>query len=310
MELLVTGAWRDAKEYIGEIEARGHRVHFLQFEREELPCSPDIIEGVICNGLFLYHNISNFTNLRYIQLLSAGYDRVPMEYISQHNIKIFNAGDVYSIPMSEFAIAGVLDFYKGMNRFRENQELHKWEKQRDLVELYGKTVCIFGCGNVGCACAKMFSVFGAHVIGVKKTILKKEARILFFKNGFEKICAIEEKETVLNYIHQSDVILSALPLTAMTHHFFNSEIFSIMKKNALFINISRGGVVETDALINALNERKIAGAFLDVFEDEPLNRYSELWDIENVILTPHNSYVGDGNKKRLLAMILRNIEGF
>lgn len=309
MELLVTGAWHDAKEYIGEIEARGHRVHFLQFERDELPCSPDMIEGVICNGLFLYHKISDFINLRYIQLLSAGYDRVPMEHIIQHDIRLFSAGDVYCIPMAEFVIAGVLDLYKGMNKFRENQELHKWEKQRNLAELYDKTVCIFGCGNVGSACAKRFSAFGAHVVGVKKSKLRKEAQTLFFKNGFEKICAIEEKENVLNYIHQSDVIVSALPLTAMTHHFFNSEMFYAMKKSALFINISRGGVVETDVLINALKERKIAGAFLDVFDDEPLNKNSELWDIENIILTPHNSYVGDGNKKRLSAMILRNLDG-
>ena len=130
MNLLITGTWTDAKEHIAEIESMGHQVIFLQQEKEKLPCTYEWVEGVICNGLFLYHPISRFVNLRYIQLTSAGYDRVPMKEIEKRHIEIHNARGVYSIPMAEFAIAGVLDLYKDMARFREQQKRHEWTKNR------------------------------------------------------------------------------------------------------------------------------------------------------------------------------------
>ena len=117
MELLVTGAFSGAKLHMRDLEEKGHRVHFLQFEKDELPCPPDQIEGVICNGLFLFHAIEKFTRLRLIQLTSAGYDRVPMDYVKANGIQIYNARGVYSIPMAETAVAGVLDLYRKMYVF-------------------------------------------------------------------------------------------------------------------------------------------------------------------------------------------------
>ena len=135
MNLLITGAWTDAKKHIAEIEAMGHQVRFLQQEKDELPCTYEWVEGVICNGLFLHHPISRFINLRYIQLTSAGFDRVPMEEVQRRHIEIHNARGVYSIPMAEFAIAGVLDLYKDMARFREQQKRHEWSKNRSIPTL-------------------------------------------------------------------------------------------------------------------------------------------------------------------------------
>jgi len=149
MNLLVTGAWSDGKNCIAELEAMGHTVTFMQFEKDALPCSYDWAEGVICNGLFLTHPIEQFTNLRYIQLTSAGFDRVDMDYVKSHGIEIHNARGVYSIPMAEFALCGVLQLYKQAAFFRENQRKHLWEKHRGLLELAGKNVLIVGCGSVG-----------------------------------------------------------------------------------------------------------------------------------------------------------------
>ena len=87
-----------------EIEALGHSIAFLQQERDELPCDPEWVEGAICNGLFLHHPIGSFPNLRFIQLTSAGFDRVDMDYIRAHGIEIRNARGVYSVPMAEFAV--------------------------------------------------------------------------------------------------------------------------------------------------------------------------------------------------------------
>lgn len=86
MNLLITGAWNDAKDHFDELEKLGHHIEFLQFEKEALPCPYEWVEGVICNGLFLFHAIEKFANLKYIQLTSAGFDRVPMEYVEErHN---------------------------------------------------------------------------------------------------------------------------------------------------------------------------------------------------------------------------------
>ena len=112
MKLLVTGAWKSAKEQIDNLNALGHEVVFMQNESENLPCDASEVEGVICNGLFLFHDIDEFISLKFIQLTSAGFDRVPMDKISTRGIKIFNARGVYSIPMAEYALWGVLSLYK------------------------------------------------------------------------------------------------------------------------------------------------------------------------------------------------------
>lgn len=286
MELLVTGAFSGAKQHIRELEEKGHRVHFLQFEKDELPCPPDQIEGVICNGLFLFHAIEKFTRLRFIQLTSAGYDRVPMEYVKANGIQIYNARGVYSIPMAEAAVAGVLDLYRKMYVFRENQKRHIWEKQRDLLEISEKTVGIFGFGSVGTECAKRFEAFGARVVGVNSSWAPDKADFL---------------------LRESDIVICALPLTESTRHYFDAERISLMKPTAVFVNLSRGGTVDTDALAHALTEGRIYGAVLDVFEEEPLGTESPLWDMENVIITPHNCFVGDRNEERLWGVIKDNL---
>lgn len=122
MNILITGAWQQANEYIDIIEKKGHQVQFLQFEKDALPCDYEWVEGIIGNGIFLTHPIEKFINLKYIQLTSAGYDRVPMNYVKEHNIDIYNARGVYSIPMAEYAVAGVLSLYKEQRFFAQKQK--------------------------------------------------------------------------------------------------------------------------------------------------------------------------------------------
>lgn len=295
MNILVTGAWADAVLHIPEIEKNGHKVFFLQNEKDSLPCGYDDVEAVICNGLFLYHDIESFKNLKYIQLTSAGYDRVPMDYVKEHGIEIFNAGGVYSIPMAEFALAGVLQLYKKLGSFYDNQKNHKWEKNRCILELNGKTVCIIGCGSVGTECAKRFSAFGCKILGLDIFPMEKDF--------FDKIEAMEKLGDIVG---QSDVAVLTLPLTEKTEHLINEKTLSLFKKNSVIVNIARGKIIETQALVKALQEN-LGGAVLDVFEDEPLGEDSPLWDSENVIITPHNSFVGDGNSQRLKDLIFKNL---
>lgn len=296
MNILITGAWRDAKDNIEKIENMGHKVAYLQLENDELPCEYSWVEGIICNGLFLFHPIDKFVNLKYIQLTSAGFDRVPMDFVESHNIEIHNARGVYSIPMAEFAVAGVLQIYKNMNVFTDNQKKCVWNKERNLIELFGKTVCILGCGSVGTECAKRFKVFGCTVIGIDVVARQDDF--------FDDIYLMSEIDRVLS---ESDIIILTLPLTESTYHLIDKDRFDLMKKSAVLINIARGAVADTDALIDALNSRQLSGAVLDVFEEEPLNANNPLWKMKNVIVTPHNSFVGDNNNQRLADAIFINL---
>ena len=296
MNLLITGAWQETEKYIEAIEKMGHQVQFLQYEKYELPCEYEWVEGIIGNGIFLSHPIEQFTSLRYIQLTSAGFDRVPMDYVKAHGIEIHNARGVYSIPMAEFALCGVLQLYKQSRYFHDNQKDHKWEKHRGLLELNGKTVCIVGCGSVGTECAKRFRAFGCSVTGVDIKPYQNEL--------YDAMLPLDSLDDALT---RADVTVLTLPLTEDTRRLINEDRFTVMKHGSVLVNIARGAIIDTDALITALNTH-LGGAVLDVFEEEPLDESSPLWNMDNVIITPHNSFVSDGNHARMLDVIMNNLE--
>lgn len=296
MRLLITGAWRYTEEQLSILKAQGHEITAMPDERGAIPMEYESVEGVICNGLFLYHGIEKFTGLKYIQLTSAGFDRVDMDYVNKHNIEIHNARGVYSIPMAEYALFGVLELYKQGKFFIEKQKAHAWEKHRGLLELNGKNVCILGTGSVGTEVAKRFKAFGCYVYGVDLYPRDDEA--------YEKIYPLSQLDSGLQ---NADILVLTLPLTKETKYLINKDKLSIMKKGAVLVNIARGAIVEQNALIEVLNN-KLGGAVLDVFDTEPLNENSPLWDMENVILTPHNSFVGENNGERLWQVIKANLE--
>lgn len=295
MRLLLTGAFKATEEQLNKIQSLGYEIVFMQDERGEMPCDYAKIDGVVCNGLFLYHDIKKFSALKFIQLTSAGFDRVPMDEAKKRGIKVFNARGVYSIPMAEFAISGVLQLYKQSRFFYENQKKSVWEKHRGVLELYEKSVCVVGCGSVGNECAKRFCSFGCKVLGVD--LYPREDAL------YEKMYELSKTDEALA---QADVVVLTLPLTEETRRMMNAERFSKMKEGSVFVNIARGAIVDEQALIKALDE-KLLGAVLDVFEEEPLGEKSELWNLENVIITPHNSFVGENNAKRILEVVLANL---
>ena len=296
MNLLITGAWLEAADYIPILKKKGHSIRFLECETEVLPCNPEWVEGIIGNGIFLYHHIETFTNLRYIQLTSAGFDRVPMDYVNEHRITIHNARDVYSVPMAELAVAGVLQLFKDMTGFYENQKNHVWKKNRELRELAGKTIVIIGCGSVGTECAKRFKAFETIVIGVNDVVKENK-----YYDNIVGICQLDQ------VLGNSDVVIIAVPLTDKTKGLINSTRLDKMKKETILVNLARGAVVVTKDLLAALNKNIIGGAVLDVFENEPLDKNSPLWDLDNVIITPHNSFVSENNNRRMSSQILNNL---
>ena len=288
MNLLITGAWQDAKEHIPRI-AKLHDVLFLQTEQDPLPCDPGWVEGVICNGFFIHHPIEQFSHLKYIQLTSAGLDRVPVDYIASAGIEIHNARGVYSIPMAEFCVGGLLSIYKSMNLFYDQQKNHQWIKHRDLRELDGQTVVILGCGSVGTECARRLKAFGCTIIGVDIDIRDDIA--------YDLIYPLDKLKNILPI---ADVVIISLPLTEATKGLIDRHELNLI--HGVLINISRGSVVDQSALEEWKGE-----AILDVFEEEPLAPDSKLWSKEGFLIYPHNSFIGDKNINRLNDLIIKNL---
>ena len=298
MKLLITGAWNDAQSQFEILRQMGHEVLWMQNEHEALPDGGIDAEGIVCNGLFLTHSPEEFPALRFVQLTSAGFDRVPLEALRSRGIAVFNARGVYSIPMAEFALCGVLQIYKQSRFFLKNQDMCRWEKHRGLLELYGRTVCIVGIGSVGTACASRFRAFGCRILGVNLRPRPAE--------HYDEVYSFEELDAVLGH---SDILVLAVPLTEQTFHLMDDRRFGAMKPGAILVNLSRGAVVDSAALLAALDSN-LGGAVLDVFDQEPLPADSPLWKKDNVLLTPHNSFVGDGNRERLRRIIMENLEQF
>ena len=296
MKLLLTGAFKYTNEQIEYLKSLVNEVVFVQDEREKIGFDVSDIEGVICNGLFLYNKIEQFKSLKYIQLTSAGFDRVPLDYINDHKIKIYNARGVYSVPMAEFALTGILQLFKQSRFFYENQKQHMWEKSRTLGELSGKTAVIVGAGNIATEVAKRLDAFDMTVIGVD---VCNNEKLYFYE--VELLSELDE------YLKIADVVVLTLPLMDSTRGMFDKTKFELMKENSIFVNLARGPLVVENDLIDSLEQKLIGGAVLDVFDVEPLEKNSPLWDMENVILTPHNSFVGENNNKRMFKVIVENL---
>lgn len=293
MNVLVTGAFQLNSEELAALEAAGHRVFVHPDERTPVE-QPERYEAVVCNGLFLYNPIERFTNLRLIQLTSAGLDRVPLDYIRNHGIELHNAAGVYSVPMAEFAVCGILQLYKQSRFFAENQTQHKWEKHRGLLELSDKRVCILGCGDVGREIAKRLKAFACRITGVNRTV-----RVL---PDFDEVLPLDKlAETAA----ACDILVCCIALTPETRGIVGKEVFNRLHDGAVFVNIARGALADEAALTKWLQSG--GRAVLDVFEEEPLPETRPLWDMENVILTPHNSFVGDGNRARLWETIKESL---
>lgn len=296
MKTLVTGALQLNQEQRELLELQGLEITLHPDERAPV-ADPELYEAVVCNGLFLYNPIERFTALRHIQLTSAGYDRVPLDYIRAHGIELHNAAGVYSVPMAEFAIGGILQLYKQTAFFRANQSAHRWEKHRGLLELAGKTVCIAGTGDVGREIAKRLKAFDCKVIGVNRTVRA-------FKE-FDQVLPLPE---LLAVVRDCNILIVSMALTEETRGIVGAGIFNILQPGAVIVNVSRGALIDEPLLIEWLQSEHSGGAVLDVFAQEPLPESSPLWAMENVILTPHNSFVGEGNHDRLIDVVKMNLK--
>ncbi|TXK86190.1 D-2-hydroxyacid dehydrogenase [Paenibacillus sp. N3.4] len=216
-------------------------------------------------------------NLKWLQTLSAGVDKLPLQELAERNIVLTNARGVHTIQMSEFTLSLMLQWVRKTNLLHERQQQHMWDDQLSVGELYGKTIGIIGAGAIGEAVARKAKAFDMKVIGLNRSGVPHPA--------YDS--TVSGEEGLVYLLSQSDFVVLLLPSTAKTKGFMTKEHIALLKPNAFLINLARGDVLDEQALITALQERKLAGAALDVFQQEPLPADSPLWSMENVILTPH-----------------------
>lgn len=299
MNLLLTGAFNYTGVQKQKLADLGFEIFFMQQESGDLPIPAKDIDATVCNGLFQHHNIDGFEKLKFVQLTSAGLDRVPVDKMHNKGLVLFNARNVYSYPMAEWVLMRVLEHYKKARHFAAAQVKGEWSKCRALREIAGTKVAIIGIGNVGQEVAKRFFAFGAYIVGfdihVNKTPFVNEMHLASEFNDL---------------VHQYDTIVITAPLTTETYHLINKKVLSTLKFGATIVNIARGPLIDESALISILRERTDLYAALDVFNQEPLASDSQFWTMKNIAVSPHNSFVGDGNNERMFNVMYTNLRSF
>ena len=300
MNLLLTGCFDYTSEQLNAISSLGYHVFYMKSEKYDvLPLPYEDVNATVCNYLFTVKDFEDFKNLKFIQLTSAGLDRVPVDKIKSKGCKLYNARGVYSTPMAEWAVFRVLERYKKGWFFKGEQENKSWTKNRELKEVYGTKIAIIGAGSIGGEVAQRFKAFGAIVDGYD--IHTNQT------GGFDNMLLIDSfKQNVAQY----DVVILTAPLLPSTKGIISKDILESLKEQAMIVNISRGGLIDEKSLAEVLSVRKDLFAALDVFEQEPLSIESPLWTLSNVAISPHNSFVSNGNNERMFNVIYSNLKDF
>jgi phosphoglycerate dehydrogenase-like enzyme len=235
--------------------------------------------------------IEKAKKLKMIQALGTGVDRIDVEAAEERGIVVCNAVGLNAVPCAEHAMSLVLSLAKDLTIHDKRIRKGEWRDQRrPSVLLYGKTLGIIGLGSIGIEVSKRARAFGMKVIGLKR----KPSEELKSSLGLDFLGSREDLPRIMR---ESDFIVLSIVLTPETGKMIGEEELRMMKKSAYIVNISRGGVIDEEALIKVLEEGAIAGAGLDVFEVEPINPDNPLLQLGNVVLTPHMA--GGGGMEEL-----------
>lgn len=216
--------------------------------------------------------------LRWIHSLSAGVEKYLFPELIESDVTLTNARGVFKRSLAEFVIAGMLYFTKQIRRLIENQRAHRWDEF--MVDwLRGKIMGVVGYGEIGRECAILAKPLGVNIYATRRNVDRSKNDPIL-----DRIFPSTELHAMLKEV---DVVVAAAPLTPETHHILSDPEFRVMKSSSIVMNVGRGPVIDQAALVRALQEKRIAGAALDVFEKEPLPSDHPFWDMQNVLISPH-----------------------
>lgn len=241
--------------------------------------------------------LAGMPRLDWIQALTTGVDAI-LKLTLPPSVTLTSARGIHGPQMSELALLQMMSLARDFPRMLRNQQQAHWSRWPQRL-LLGKTVAIVGIGAVGRELARRCVVFGMRVIGVSDTFTSAE--------NFDEILPRSQLPDVAN---RADFMILLVPYSADTHHLVDARILQAMKPGSFLINNARGPVVAEQHLLTALQNGPLAGAALDVFTHEPLDPTSPLWQMPNVIITPHIGGLSDCYAEQLMPMLIDNLRSY
>ena len=245
--------------------------------------------------------VSSRPRLQWIQATSAGIDVVMRRTgLNQTLIPVTTAAGIHGVPLAEFALAGVLHFIKGVPALRQWQEARRWEPYTTR-QLAGQRALVVGLGGIGRQVAATFAALGVEVTG-----LGRQGRT-YDVPGLSRVIGRDDLDVVLPEV---SIVILCCPLTEQTRGLIGREQLALLPPAAVLVNVARGQVVDQDALVDALAAGRLAGACLDVVTPEPLPADSPLWEMDNVLLSPHSASTVASENTQLTDLFLDNLNRF
>jgi phosphoglycerate dehydrogenase-like enzyme len=241
--------------------------------------------------------------LRFVQATAAGAGqqvrRAELTADELERVVISSASGVHGVPLAEWSIFGLLAFAKGLPRLRRDAIERRWDHY-PTTELRGQTVLVVGVGAIGLEVARLASAFGMRVIGIKRQT----------DTQLPHVDSLHPPEQLRELVSDAHAIVVTLPLTDETRGLIDRETVERMRDGAVFVNVGRGKVVDEEALIDALRSGRLAGAALDVTAKEPLPPESPLWELENVIISPHTAALSWRENERIVELFAENLRRY
>lgn len=237
--------------------------------------------------------------LRWYHTVSAGVENMPLAELAQRGIVLTNNSGSYDVQIAEHLMMFVFAASRQLHRYRDQQHSRLW-KDQSQQELRDATIVVYGMGSIGGEVARLASAVGMRVIGVRRKTASREP-------GVDRVVPAEQLADV---VAEADYLAITAPLTPATRGAISREIIARLKPSAWIVNIARGAIVDEDAMVDALRDKRIAGAGLDVFTTEPLPPDHPLWTMDNVMITPHSSGDSPRAGERTLALFAENLRRY
>ena len=243
--------------------------------------------------------------LRWVQATSAGIGQLVARhrYAERMPDTVFTtASGVHAQPLAEFCLLSMTALSRGLPKLSRDQRAKRWERFAG-TDLEGRTLLIYGHGSIGARVGRAARALGMYVIGIKRSVEGQDAESLD-ADELHATGALEE------HLHRADFLVLAAPHTPETEHVIGREALALLPPGAVLINVGRGSLVDEPALVAALRSGHLGGASLDVFEEEPLPASSPLWEMPNVIVSPHSAGTSDRENERITSLFCDNLRRF
>lgn len=264
----------------------------------------EIVDADVVYGWPTLAQFQAAKQLKWIQAPSAGVEMLcSIPEIVESDVTITNSRGAHARVIAEHAFAMLLAFTRGLHRFEQDKAARRWSRDAaipDVLEIAGWTIGIVGYGQIGQQIARRAIGFEMNVLAVDSESMTNAP------HGVE----VWGLDRLPDLFEQSDAVVIATPYTPQTHHMIGADLINRMKPTAYLLVQSRGGIVDEPALVDALKKGRITAAGLDVFEQEPLGPDSELWDVPNLIMTPHLAGASTQKDRRCVEILRENLGRF